>query len=166
MPSRPGLARVPPRPSKDGFVPFLTMDAPGDDPRAAVRWNVFAPLDEAGGGVDSTLKILSAFLALKSPDSSPEGLKLSTRQAFLWKLQAFRRAGRRRVATAAAALRPGPAPRHPKVSSRSGRTCNVCCSSTPPGITSAMCWAFYTSARPAAQNQTADELREPQGVNV
>ncbi|THF70980.1 hypothetical protein E7T06_05340 [Deinococcus sp. Arct2-2] len=74
---------------KDGFVPFLTLDAPGDDPRAAVRWNAFAALDDSGTGLDHTLNVLSAFLALGSKANSVSGIELTTKRAFLWKLQAF-----------------------------------------------------------------------------
>lgn len=74
---------------KDGFVPFLTMDGPGRDPSAAVRWNVFAALDGAGGGMDRTLDLLAAFLTLIGPGSGPDGVELNVKRAFLWKLQAF-----------------------------------------------------------------------------
>lgn len=76
---------------KDGFVPFLTMDTPAEDLRAAVRWNVFASLDGAVDGVERTLDVLSKFLALRDPTSTEGtgGIELVTRRAFLWKLQAF-----------------------------------------------------------------------------
>jgi Csm1 subunit domain B len=78
-----------PRPDKDGFVPFLATDAPGDDPRAAVRWNVFAPLDDpSGDSLSRTLDVLAAFLTLRA-DNGQDSIELSTRRAFLWKLQAF-----------------------------------------------------------------------------
>ncbi|WP_414658042.1 type III-A CRISPR-associated protein Cas10/Csm1 (plasmid) [Deinococcus sp. VB343] len=71
---------------KDGFVPFLTMDTPSDDPRAAVRWNVFAALED--GGAERTLDILQDFLKLKDV-SQKDGIELEVKRAFLWKLQAF-----------------------------------------------------------------------------
>lgn len=73
---------------KDGFVPFLTMDTPGDDPRAAVRWNVFAPL-QSGDGIEHTLDVLSQFLTLQATGTSADGITLDVKRAFLWKLQAF-----------------------------------------------------------------------------
>ncbi|WP_174369238.1 hypothetical protein [Deinococcus sp. JMULE3] len=73
---------------KDGFVPFLTADAPLDDPRAAVRWNVFASLDGAGG-LNRTLDLLGDFLALRADSTGPDGVELDVKRAFLWKLQAF-----------------------------------------------------------------------------
>ncbi|SEJ92960.1 CRISPR-associated protein Csm1 [Deinococcus reticulitermitis] len=72
---------------KDGFVPFLTMDTPADDPRAAVRWNVFAGLEQ--GQAEHTLQILAAFLRLSRSAASADGIELEVRRAFLWKLQAF-----------------------------------------------------------------------------
>lgn len=71
---------------KDGFVPFLTMDTPADDPRAAVRWNVFAALES--GGAERTLDILQAFLRLRD-NGQTDGIQLEVKRAFLWKLQAF-----------------------------------------------------------------------------
>lgn len=74
---------------KDGFVPFLTTDAPGGDPGAAVRWNVFAALDGQAGALDRTLDLLGAFLTLSTEYSGPDGIELNVKRAFLWKLQAF-----------------------------------------------------------------------------
>lgn len=74
---------------KDGFVPFLTADTPAEDTRAAVRWNIFAALEETSH-FDLTLDILQTFLQLKETKSGvPTSVSLCVSSGFLWKLKAF-----------------------------------------------------------------------------
>ena len=152
-------------PDKDGFVPFLTIDAPGDDPKAAVRWSVFAPLGGSGDAAENTLKILSAFVALKQDSSSLSGVELSTKRAFLWKLQAF-------------AEREGDAWRLPLLHYALARA-------TPPAgqakewqalqrlLLQSTTWdhlshvlGFLHLARPTAHDRAADDVRQKDGGHI
>lgn len=74
---------------KDGFVPFLMSEAPGQERRLARRWDVFMNLERNDEDtLERTLGVLQVILRL-ARRADPGGIELATSRQFLWKLRDF-----------------------------------------------------------------------------